>query len=396
MDRVGVPSKVLTDQGSEVMSALLWGVWEKGGVWPTWASAYHPQSNGLVERFQGTMRLMLRTCINQHPQDWDKYLPHRWHREVPQESPGCFPFELWYGRRVRGPLEPVSDDWEEKGEDPLVDLSPEMGANPPIRCPPFRVTGKTARNLEREAKDMLALEVIQSFNSPELAKVEAIRDWPVPQTKKQVQAFSGMAGYYQRFVPPFSSLAAPITELCKKGKPDKAVWTEQCQRALCVLKEALIQGPINRVNPDRAKPCTVFTEASDIRLGAVLMQAKAKEERYPLGYLSKELLPRETRGQRGAKIKRGARNQERPNHSPPDWSAGTRPDLSLNPRGFGMGKRHGPHKPSHMQPAGAIKPTRPKGECETGRAWCNPHQRVGEMRGVHGNIGGVELPQVTG
>ncbi|KAG6929591.1 gag-pol fusion protein, partial [Chelydra serpentina] len=48
-------------------------------------------------------------------------------------------------------------------------------------------------------------------------KVETIRDLPIPQTKKQVQVFIGMVGYYRRFVPHFSSLAIPITELCKKG-----------------------------------------------------------------------------------------------------------------------------------------------------------------------------------
>ncbi|CAM5116851.1 unnamed protein product [Natator depressus] len=53
---------------------------------------------------------------------------------------------------------------------------------------------------------------------PEPAKVEAIKDWPPPQTKKQVQAFIGMVGSYRRFVPHFSSLAAPLTELCRKGK----------------------------------------------------------------------------------------------------------------------------------------------------------------------------------
>ncbi|CAM4668591.1 unnamed protein product, partial [Caretta caretta] len=41
----------------------------------------------------------------------------------------------------------------------------------------------------------------------EPAKVEAIKDWPAPQTKKQVQALIGMVGYDWRFVPHFSSLA---------------------------------------------------------------------------------------------------------------------------------------------------------------------------------------------
>ncbi|CAM5174234.1 unnamed protein product [Eretmochelys imbricata] len=127
---------------------------------------------------------------------------------------------------------------------------------------------------------------------PEPAKVEGIRDWPGPHTKKQVQAFIGMAGCYRRFVPHFSSVATPITELCKKGKPDKVVWTEQCQEAFRALKEALVSGPV-LANPDFDKPFVVFTDASDTGLGAVLMQEDEKGERHPIVYLSKKLLPRE-------------------------------------------------------------------------------------------------------
>ncbi|KAG6930496.1 hypothetical protein G0U57_003644, partial [Chelydra serpentina] len=112
--RVGFPKEVLTDQGSNFMSALLRCLWEKCGVRHSWASAYHPQSNGLVERFNGTLKMMLKTFMNQHPQDWDKYLPHLLfaYREVPQESTGFSPFELLYGRRVRGPLDLMRDEWE--------------------------------------------------------------------------------------------------------------------------------------------------------------------------------------------------------------------------------------------------------------------------------------------
>ncbi|CAM5124296.1 unnamed protein product [Natator depressus] len=127
---------------------------------------------------------------------------------------------------------------------------------------------------------------------PEPAKMEVIRDWPAPHTKKQVQAFIGMAGYYRRFVPHFSAIATPITELCKKGKPDKVVWTEQCQEAFRALKEALVSGPV-LANPDFDKAFVVFTNASDTGLGAVLMQEDEKGERHPIVYLSKKLLPRE-------------------------------------------------------------------------------------------------------
>ncbi|CAM4615489.1 unnamed protein product [Lepidochelys kempii] len=81
-------------------------------------------------------------------------------------------------------------------------------------------------------------------------------------------------------------------ELCRKRKPDKVVWTEQCQRALCVLKETLIQSLV-LVDPDFNKPFLVFTDASDMGLGAVLMQTDTKGERHPIAYLSKKLLPRE-------------------------------------------------------------------------------------------------------
>ncbi|CAM4663841.1 unnamed protein product [Caretta caretta] len=131
-----------------------------------------------------------------------------------------------------------------------------------------------------------------TYLKPEPAKVEAIRDWPAPQTKKQVQVFIGIVGYYRRFVPRFSSIATPITELCKKEKPNKVVWTKQCQRALCALKEALVSGPVV-VNPDFDKPFMVFTNATDMGLGAVLMQVDEKGGRYHTVYLSKKLLPQE-------------------------------------------------------------------------------------------------------
>ncbi|CAM4672417.1 unnamed protein product, partial [Lepidochelys olivacea] len=88
------------------------------------------------------------------------------------------------------------------------------------------------------------------------------------------------------------AMATPITELCKKGKPDKVIWTEQCQEAFRALKEALVSGPV-LANPDFDKPFVVFTDASDTGLRVVLMQEDEKGERHPIVYLSKKLLPRE-------------------------------------------------------------------------------------------------------
>ena len=123
-------------------------------------------------------------------------------------------------------------------------------------------------------------------------KVEAIRNYPQPTTKKQVHAFLGLAGYYQGFIPHFSHIAMPLTDLTKKLKPDEVLWTEECQVAFDALKEALSSKPVLH-NPDFTKPFILQTDASDYGIGAVLSQLDEQGQDYPISYFSKKLLPRE-------------------------------------------------------------------------------------------------------
>jgi hypothetical protein len=51
------------------------------------------------------------------------------------------------------------------------------------------------------------------------AKVEVIHGWPIPKNLSQVRNFLGLAGFYRRFVKDFSTIAAPLNELTKKGVP---------------------------------------------------------------------------------------------------------------------------------------------------------------------------------
>ena len=113
LSRVGVPEEILTDQGANFMSSLLKEVYKLLGIKRIRTSPYHPQTDGLVERFNGTLKSMLRKLNQEDRTEWDKWLPYLLfaYREVPQASTGFSPFELLYGKNVRGPLDILRETW---------------------------------------------------------------------------------------------------------------------------------------------------------------------------------------------------------------------------------------------------------------------------------------------
>lgn len=128
---------------------------------------------------------------------------------------------------------------------------------------------------------------------PQVDKVQAILSCPLPSTKKRVCSFLGMAGWYRRFIPNFSSTATVLTDLTKKNSPQKVVWTPECKQAFRDLKDCLCSAPVLQ-SPDFTMPFTVQTDASEVGLGAVLLQGEG-ETRHPVLYISRKLFSRETR-----------------------------------------------------------------------------------------------------
>ena len=122
-------------------------------------------------------------------------------------------------------------------------------------------------------------------------KLDAVRDYLTPVSKKQVRAFLRLAGYYRCFVSHFSTIAEPLTELTKGRNPNKVKWTENCKVAFCKLKGLLMTLPVLKVvEPD--KPYIQKNGASELGLGAVLSQLQDGEE-HPVAFASRKLLPRE-------------------------------------------------------------------------------------------------------
>ena len=104
--RVGIPKEVLSDRGSQFMSKVMKEVCRLLSVKQLFTTPYHPMCNGLVEKFNGTLKNMLKRMSAERPKDWDRYISALLfaYREVKQESLGFSPFELIYGRTVRGPM----------------------------------------------------------------------------------------------------------------------------------------------------------------------------------------------------------------------------------------------------------------------------------------------------
>ncbi len=127
---------------------------------------------------------------------------------------------------------------------------------------------------------------------PQIDKTAAIAACPRPKTKKEVRQFLGLAGYYRRFIPDYSELTSPLTDLTKKEVPDTVPWTERCQQVFTQVKAALCGGPLLH-SPDFSLPFLLQTDASDRGLGAVLTQEIGSEER-PVLYISRKLSKRET------------------------------------------------------------------------------------------------------
>ena len=119
---VGVPKEILTDMGIQFTSALMKEVSRLLSFKQLVTPPYHPICNGLVERFNGTLKKMLTRMCAERLKDWDKFIDPLLfaYREVPQESLGFSPFELIYGWPVRGPMQVLRELWTKDIKDPQV------------------------------------------------------------------------------------------------------------------------------------------------------------------------------------------------------------------------------------------------------------------------------------
>ena len=111
---------------------------------------------------------------------------------------------------------------------------------------------------------------------PDPTTIQAVSDFRVPQSVKEVRSFIGLCSFYRTFIRGFAAIANPLHHLTKKDI--EFVWSSDAQSAFTQLKKALTTAPI-LASPEFGKPFILTTDASKFALGAVLSQVQEGKER---------------------------------------------------------------------------------------------------------------------
>ncbi|CAH1713532.1 unnamed protein product [Aphis gossypii] len=127
---------------------------------------------------------------------------------------------------------------------------------------------------------------------PSLKHVEAMLTYPVPKNQKQVRQFLGLASYFRRFIPNFSTVAKPLYDLVKKDK--HFVFGDNEQNVFKFLCTTLTESPVLAIySPDA--DTELHCDASASGFGAILLQKQTDNVLKPIFYFSQRTSPSESK-----------------------------------------------------------------------------------------------------
>jgi transposase InsO family protein len=121
---------------------------------------------------------------------------------------------------------------------------------------------------------------------PSNSGIEAIKQLPRPKDLQQLQSFLGKINYYNKFIPNFSQLSAPLNMLRKKDVP--FTWSDAQEKVFIKLKQEIID-TTKLVHFDQTRPLVLATDASAYGIGAVLSHRYPDGSEKPIAFASKTL-----------------------------------------------------------------------------------------------------------
>ena len=136
----------------------------------------------------------------------------------------------------------------------------------------------------KEQVEYLGLMIEEGKVLTDPVKVKGFADWPIPWGVKDVQLFLGFGNFYWKFIPKFSTLAAPLNNLLKKDTTFE--WTQEAQQVFEELKQQLTSALVLMM-PDQTKPFQIECDASKYALGVVLTQLDNNRDRHLVAFLWK-------------------------------------------------------------------------------------------------------------
>ena len=127
------------------------------------------------------------------------------------------------------------------------------------------------------------------------AKVQVIRDFPLPKSHRKLREFLGLVNFYRRFLPHAADLLYPLTQLLGNSNSGtkEVTWTETAQAAFNAVKDALANTTLLN-HPQPNAQLAIMTDASDVAVRAVLQQ-RAAGQWQPISFFSRKLKPAEVR-----------------------------------------------------------------------------------------------------
>ncbi|UYV70483.1 hypothetical protein LAZ67_7003251 [Cordylochernes scorpioides] len=142
----------------------------------------------------------------------------------------------------------------------------------------------------KQSIDFLGYTITAGTTTPLTRNTDIIHAIKQPHNRKTLQSFLGAVNVYNKFIPEYARLRAPLNNLLKKDVV--WIWDEACQKAFIDLKGNLTQHPILHLYKE-SLPCQVYCDASTLGIAGILKQVHPDGNVYPVQYFSRTLRPHE-------------------------------------------------------------------------------------------------------
>ncbi|GBN30407.1 Retrovirus-related Pol polyprotein from transposon 297 [Araneus ventricosus] len=127
-------------------------------------------------------------------------------------------------------------------------------------------------------------------HSPDPEKAEVLRNLSRPSTKKELRSFLGLASYYRDYIPNFSEIVLPLTDLTKRKVPNVLQWSIEAGETFVKIKDELVRMPTLHTQ-NISRPFWLYTDASATAIGACVAQHDDVGKELPIAFFSKKLTP---------------------------------------------------------------------------------------------------------